>query len=312
MMTEHVLGPDQIHFRWDNALEPAIEINPGDTVHGRAREVTNGAIIPTSTVTDLTKEGFAFHYPLAGPIAVAGAKPGDALEIEILALRPDAWGWNGIPPGIGLLRDDFPGPYLQHWDLSNGETTELKPGIVIPLEPFCGVMGVAPLPPGEHRVLPPGPFGGNVDIRHLNVGARLLLPVQVPGALFSVGDCHAIQGDGELCAAIECAMEFSLRFHLHQGANLETPQFWTRQGSRLTSHDTEHGYFATTGVGPDLYENAKNAVRAMISWLTRNYDLTSEEAYVLCCAVLDLKISEIVNPPNWIVSAYLPLGIFHD
>ena len=145
-MTEHVLGPDQIHFRWDNALEPAIEINPGDTVHGQAREVTNGAITPTSTVTDLTKEGFAFHYPLAGPIAVAGAKPGDALEIEILDLRPDVWGWNGVPPGIGLLKDDFPGPYLQHWDLSNGETTELKPGIVIPLEPFCGVMGVAPLP----------------------------------------------------------------------------------------------------------------------------------------------------------------------
>src|SRR5215210_6613042 len=91
-MTEHVLSPDQIHFRWDNALEPAIEINPGDTVHGHAREVTNGAIIPTSTVTDLTKEGFAFHYPFAGPVAVAGAKPGDALEIEILALRPDALG----------------------------------------------------------------------------------------------------------------------------------------------------------------------------------------------------------------------------
>jgi acetamidase/formamidase len=274
--------------------------------------VTNGSITPTSTAADLTAEGFGFHYPLAGPVAVVGAEPGDALEIEILALRPDVWGWNGIPPGIGLLKDEFPGPYLQLWDLSNRTTTQLKPGIVIPLEPFCGVMGVAPREDGDHPVLPPGRFGGNVDIRHLNVGSRLLLPVQVPGALFSVGDCHAVQGDGELCAAIECGMAFSLRFHLHKGANLPAPQFWTRRGSRLTSHDTERGYFATTGVGPDLYDNAKNAVRAMIAWLSRSHDLSPEEAYVLCCTVLDLKISEIVNPPNWIVSAYLPLSIFHD
>lgn len=310
-MTEHTLRPEQIHFRWDNSLPPAIEIVPGDIVHGRAREVTNGAITPTSTVADLTKAGFGFHYPLAGPVAVAGAEPGDALEIEILALRPDVWGWNGIPPGIGLLKDDFPGPLLQHWDLSNGKTTALRSDIVIPLEPFCGVMGVAPRESGEHRVLPPGPFGGNVDIRHLTVGARLLLPVQVPGALFSVGDCHAAQGDGELCAAIECAMDFSLRFSLHKSANLPGPQFWTRRGSRLTSHDTDCGYFVTTGVGPDLYDDAKQAVRAMIDWLTANHDLPPEDAYVLCCTVLDLKISEIVNPPHWIVSAYLPLGIFH-
>ncbi|MFN8593816.1 MAG: acetamidase/formamidase family protein [Thermomicrobiales bacterium] len=311
-MAEHRLGAEQIHYRWNNALPPVLEIAPGDVVHGHAREVTDGAITPASTAADLTLETFAFQYPLAGPIAIQGAEPGDALEVEILALRPDAWGWNGVPPGIGLLKDDFPGPYLHHWDLSNGVTTQLKPGIVIPLEPFCGVMGVAPRATGEHRVLPPGTFGGNVDIRHLTAGARLLLPVQVEGALFSVGDCHAVQGDGELCAAIECGMDFSLRFALHKGAALPSPQFWTRRGSRLTSHDTAHGYFATTGVGPDLYENARNAVRAMIAWLTRHHDLTPEEAYVLCCAVLDLKISEIVNPPNWIVAAYLPLGIFQS
>jgi acetamidase/formamidase len=310
-MTEHVLGPEQMHFRWDNSLPPAIESAPGDIVHGRAREVTNGAIAPTSTVADLTREGFGFHYPLAGPVAIAGAEPGDALEVEILNLHPDVWGWNGIPPGIGLLRDELPGPYLCHWDLTNGETTTFRHDIVVPLDPFCGVMGVAPRESGEHRVLPPGPFGGNVDIRHLTVGARLLLPVQVSGALFSVGDCHAAQGDGELCAAIECAMDFSLRFSLHKGANLPGPQFWTRRGSRLSRLDGEHGYFATTGVGPDLYEDTKHAVRAMIAWLSANHGLSPEEAYMLCCAVLDLKISEIVNPPNWIVSAYLPLGIFH-
>lgn len=309
-MAEHSLGADLIHFRWGNSLEPALLIASGDIVHGRAREVTNGAIMPTSTVADLTAEGFGFDYPLAGPVAVAGAEPGDALEIEILDLRLDAWGWNGIPPGIGLLKDEFSGPYLRHWDLSNGVSTEFKPGIVVPLEPSCGVMGVATSIAGEHRVLPPGPFGGNIDIRHLTVGARLVLPVQVSQALFSVGDCHAVQGAGELCTAVECAMDFSLLFRLHKGANLKAPQFWTRRGMHLSSHDTGHGYFATTGVGPDLYKDARQSVLAMIRWLTANHDLSPEEAYVLCCAVLDLKISEIVNPPNWIVSAYFPLGVF--
>lgn len=309
-MAEHQLDPKKIHFKWNNALEPAITVDPGDVVHCWTQEVTNGQITPGCSSDLLTEIDFDQLYPLAGPVYVNGAEPGDALEIEILSLDPDDWGWNGILPDLGLLSEDFTEPYIKHWDLSDGETTRLRDDIVIPLQPFCGTMGVAPAEPGEHFVLPPGDFGGNMDIRHLNEGSTLLLPVQVEGALFSAGDCHAVQGDGEVCVTgIECPMSFSLRFNLRKGANLLSPQFFAKRNP-LSAHDTEAGYFATTGVGPDLMENTKNAVRRMINWLRNEHGLSPEDAYCLCSVVGDLKISEVVDEPNWIVSFYMPLSIF--
>jgi len=308
-MAEHVLSPAKIHYKWNKDLPPAIEIDPGDVVTCETRDVTDGQVTPGCDASVLGTVNFDRIYPLAGPIYVKGARPGDALEVEILDLRTKGWGWNGILPGLGLLSEDFPGPYIRHWDLSNGKTTSLRKDIVIPLDPFCGVMGVCPAEPGEHFVLPPGRFGGNMDIRHLNKGSRLLLPVQVAGALFSAGDCHAAQGDGEVCVTgIESPMEFVLRFNVVKGANLPSPQFYV-PGPLTKKHDRK-GYFATTGVGPDLMQDAKDALRAMIDYLTRTYGLSREDAYVLSSVVVDLKISEIVDAPNWIVSAYLPLSIF--
>jgi acetamidase/formamidase len=171
-------------------------------------------------------------------------------------------------------------------------------------------MGVAPAEPGEHFVLPPGNFGGNMDIRHLNVGATLFLPVQVEGGLFSAGDCHAVQGDGEVCVTgIECPMSFSLRFGLRKYANLPSPQFIARR-TPLSVHESAAGYFATTGVGPDLLQNCKDAVRRMIDWLRAEHGLSAEDAYCLCSVAGDLKVSEVVDAPNWIVSFYMPLSIF--
>jgi len=309
-MAQYQLDAAKIHFQWNNALEPAITIGPDDVVHCRAQEVTNGQVTRDSKADVLTQIDFDQLYPLAGPIYFNGAEPGDALQIEILSLKPDDWGWNGIIPGLGLLADDFPEPYIKHWDLSDGKKTRLRDDIVIPLQPFCGTMGVAPAEEGEHFVLPPGNFGGNLDIRHLNENSTLLLPVQVKGAMFSAGDCHAVQGDGEVCVTgIECPMSFSLRFNLRKGANIESPQFIAKR-SPLSAHDTGEGYFATTGVGPDLMENSKNAVRRMINWLGREHGLGPEDAYCLCSAAGDLKISEVVDQPNWIVSFYMPLGIF--
>lgn len=309
-MAEYHLDPAKIHTTWDNALAPAITLSPGDIVHCWTQEVSNGQVTPGCGPDALVHSGDDDAYPLAGPIAVEGAEPGDALEVEILTLQPDAWGWTGIMPDSGLLADDFTKPYIRHWDLSNGRGTRLGDEIEIPLQPFCGTMGVAPAQSGVHPVMPPGDFGGNMDIRHLNEGSILLLPVQVAGALFSAGDCHAVQGDGEVCVTgIECPMSFSLRFGLRKGVRLPSPQFIIRHAP-ASSHD-QHGYFATTGVGPDLMENARNAVRRMIDWLTREHRLTPEDAYILCSVAGDLKISEIVDRPNWIVSFYMPLGIFH-
>jgi acetamidase/formamidase len=308
-MAEYALSPDKVHYKWNKDLPPAIEIDPGDVVRCETRDVTDGQVTPGCDASVLATVNFDRIYPLAGPIYVRGARPGDALEIEILDLRTRGWGWNGILPGLGLLAEDFPSPYIRHWDLSDGKTTSLGKDIVIPLDPFCGVMGVCPADPGEHFVLPPGRFGGNMDIRHLTRGTRLLLPVQVEGALFSAGDCHAAQGDGEVCVTgIESPMEFDLRFNIVRGANLPAPQFHV-PGPINRKYDRK-GYYATTAVGPDLMQDAKDALRAMIAHLVRTYGLTREDAYVLSSVVVDLKISEIVDAPNWIVSAYLPLSIF--
>jgi len=171
-------------------------------------------------------------------------------------------------------------------------------------------MGVAPAEPGRIDTAPPRANGGNVDIRHLTPGARVRLPVLVDGALFSCGDCHAAQGDGEVCGTgVETPMTVSLRFRLHRGRTTPELRFLTPPGRELTESGRQ-GYFVTTAHGPDLFVDAQTAVRYMLEHLGDEYGLSPEEAYCLCGAAVDLRISEIVDAPNWIVSAYLPLSIF--
>ncbi len=312
MPREHVLERGATHYKWDNSLPPALEVEPGDVVHFETNEVTDGQITPGCPASRLAEIDFDRLYPLAGPVYVKGAQPGDVLVVEMLELRPLEWGWTGILPGLGLLADEFTEPYIRHFDLSNGAYAELRADIRIPLQPFCGTMGVATDEPGQHEVLPPTKGAGNIDTRHLNVGAKLYLPVFVPGAMFSAGDCHAAQGDGEVCVTgIECPMAFSLRFDLERGRSLRpwSYQFVTPPGS-LQPRSDERGYFAVTALGPDLMEGARSAVRDLIAWLVREKDLSREDAYVLCSLAADLKISQIVDRPNWGVSAYLALSVF--
>jgi acetamidase/formamidase len=309
---EHRIERGKVHYKWDNALPPAVEIDAGDVVHFETDEVTDGQITPGSAHSALTELDFNRLYPLAGPVHVRGAQPGDVLEVEILSLKPLEWGWTGLIPGLGLLSDDFKEPYIRHFDLTNGEYAELRPDIRIPIQPFCGTMGVATDDPGAIDVLPPTKGAGNIDTRHLNVGTRLYLPVFVPGAHFSAGDCHAAQGDGEVCVTgIECPMAFSLRFDVKKGGGLRpwSYQFQTPPGPLQPKSD-ERGYFVTTALGPDLMENAQNAVRDMIQWLGREHGLSPEDAYVLCSLAADLKISQIVDRPNYGVSAYMALSVF--
>lgn len=309
MGREHVLGPDHIHFKWSRINPPVAEVEAGDVIVCNTQEVSGGQITPGCPAEALTQMDRDRVYPLAGPVFVKGAKPGDVLEIEILELRPGTWGWTGVMPGRGLLPEDFDTPYVKHWDLSNGRTTTLRPGITIPLEPFCGVMGVSPNDPGPLPILPPGKWGGNMDIRHLNVGTTLLLPVWVDGGLFSCGDAHAAQGDGEVCiTGIEAPMHIRLRIGVRRDYSIPSPHFIT-PGPLTTLYDRQ-GYYATTGIGPDLMHAAKDAVRSMIAYLVRHHGLSREEAYVLNSVAVDLKISEIVDAPNWIVSAYLPQSLF--
>jgi acetamidase/formamidase len=309
---EFTLDKSKIHYKWDKSLPPAIEIGPGDTVHCEAQEVTSGQVTPGCSAEVFANLDFDRLYPLAGPIYVKGAEPGDLLEVEILRLQPLSWGWAGILPGLGLLAEDFPEPYIRHFDLSDGFSTALREDIWIPLQPFCGTMGVALDEEEPREVMPPAQGAGNVDTRHLNVGTRLYLPVQVPGALFSAGDCHAAQGDGEVCVTgIECPMEFSFRFNIVKGRSLLPGcfQFVTPPGSLQPRYDAR-GYLVNSAVGPDLYTNAQNAVRGLIEWLVVEKALSREDAYILCSLAADLKISQIVDAPNFGVSAYLALSVF--
>jgi len=249
-------------------------------------------------------------YPLAGPIAVSGAEPGDTLAVEILDLHTRGWGWTAILPGLGLLADDFPDPYLRVFDLSDGDFIHFRDDIAIPITPFFGTMGVCPEGATGQPVMPPGPFGGNMDTRQLTKGTTLYLPVQVPGALFSCGDAHAAQGDGEVCVTgLESPMYGALRFTVQKDRTILTPQYETPPGS-LTREVDHGGWYGTTGVGGDLYVAAQDAIRAMVAHVSQTYGMSGEDAYLLASLCVDLKISEIVDAGQYIVSALLPLAVF--
>jgi acetamidase/formamidase len=309
-MATHRLDDTRPHAFWDQSHPPRLRIAPGDTVVFETLEASAGQVGRDSNSESLRNLSFDPIHPLTGPVYVDGARPGDALEVEVLSLEHKGWGWNAVIPGFGLLAGEFSEPYLHHYRLER-ETCFFNETIRIPYEPFCGVMGVALAEPGRFTTIPPRRNGGNLDIRHLVPGSRLLLPVLVPGALFSCGDCHSAQGDGEVNGTgIETAMTVTLRFGLRKGMAIPELRFTTPAGRRLTVSD-EAGYFVTTAHGPDLFECSRRAIRYMIDQLSSEHGLTRQQAYCLCGAAVDLKISEIVDAPNWIVSAYLPLSIFH-
>ena len=179
----------------------------------------------------------------------------------------------------------------------------------MPLKPFTGTIGLAPAEPGLHSIVPPRRVGGNMDVRDISQGAELFLPVEVQGALFSVGDTHAAQGDGEVCGtAIESPMRVALQFELIKQTPLTFPRF--RTPGPVTRHLDARGYEVATGVGPDLMKAARAAVRSMVDLLTRERGMPAIDAYLLCSVCGDLRISEIVDAPNWTVSFYFPRIVF--
>jgi acetamidase/formamidase len=304
--TAHV-GRDQWHLAWDRSIPPVLTVGSGDVVTFDALDASNGQVTATSTTADLSTLAFDQVDQVAGPIFVDGARPGDALQVELLSFEPADWGWTANIPGFGLLADEFPDAHLRITRLADG-AGELLPGIRIPLAPFCGELGVAPS--GEPRsTIPPDVTGGNMDTRHLTAGATLWLPVQVPGALFSLGDGHAAQGDGEVCGtAIETPMRASVRLTVRRDVSVTAPEF--RTAGPLGASTNTAGWLAADGVGPDLFAAARDAVRRMIDRLGVEHGLAPVDAYLLLSVAGDLRISEIVDQPNWIVTSYCPLSIF--
>jgi len=307
----HTIHRHHQYLNWDNARPPAITIAPGDLVTFKDIDAMCGQITATSTVEALSTLDFNRVNPIAGPVYVDGAEPGDTLKVVVTGFEPSGWAWTGVIPGFGLLAEDFPTPALHIWSYDSTFRTPAAYGkfASVPLKPFCGTTGVAQQMPGSHSTIPPYASGGNMDIRDLSEGVELYLPVQVKGALFSIGDPHAAQGDGEVCGtAIESPMSVTARIDLIKGGSLRFPRFTTSKP--VTRHLDAKGYEVTTGICPDLMEASKNAVRGMIDLLGKTRGLSAEHAYMLCSVCADLRISEIVDRPNWVVSLYLPRIVF--
>lgn len=324
------------------------------------RDALDGQVTAETGAADLLALDFDVAHPLTGPLWVEGAEPGDLLQVRVIEVEPDSYGFTSHAPGFGLLRDDYPDPWVFNWTISDGwaESAGL-PGVRIRDGSFAGTIGVAPsrvqfdaararelrlrerggrvFPPEPHsavpadprvageglRTIPPREFAGNLDVRQLTRGATLEIPVGVPGALFSIGDGHFAQGDGEVCgAAIEMRAAFHLEFALAKGATsagtVAMPRY--RRGAPAPADAAALAPFiATIGIpvtrdGENASEDAtlaaKHAVQAMVEYLVAERGYSPAQAYAICSVAVDLRLSSVVNVPNFVVSAILPLGIF--
>jgi formamidase len=336
--------PALMHNRWHPDIPPVAEVRPGEEIRLVTEDGLAGQLTRESSHADAGRLNLGLAHPLAGPLLIAGAEPGHVLEVEFVSYEPADFGVTAVVPGFGYLADLFPDPYLVKWEIAGGlARSEELPGVAVPEETFAGAVGVAPsperletfrrreealrargqtvadplpeaaLPPEAAeglRTIPPRETGGNMDVRGLVAGSRLWLPVDVPGGLFSIGDLHFAQGDGEVCGtAVEVAGAVTVRFTLLEGLD---------RRSRLPTYETPgrpgRSSFATTGIpveaGMDLNAAAREALLEMLGHLEREYGFARAAAYALCSAAVDLRISEVVDVPYPVVSALLPLDLF--
>lgn len=352
-------APQEGHNRWHPHIPPMICIGSGDTVAIETRDSFDCQICAGMTSAELGKAQLERAHPLTGPVLVEDAEPGDLLAVHIEDVMPADEGFTAIVPGFGYLRDLFPEPHLVHWTLRDGfATSPTLDGVRIPGAPFMGVMGLAPseellarivareqallerggmvMPPNPEMAVPssepiasralrtiaPHETGGNLDIKQTVAGTVLYLPVYETGALFSVGDAHFAQGDGESCGtAIETSATFVARFEVLKGEARRRRQSDASFASErpLTTVDRPAPFYATTGTcvtgeGTNLSEDislaARNALLRMLDYITYRYGYSYQDAYVLASVAVNLRISQVVDVPNVIVSAFLPTDIF--
>jgi len=352
--------PEKGHNRWHPSVTPILEVDPGEEVVLETRDAADHQIKPSMTVGDLENMDTKVAHPLTGPVYIKGAAPGDLLEIEYLDIIPQPHAWTRFRPGSGFLRDLFPSSYLVHWDIKDDWATSPQlPGVRIPNGSFMGTAGIAPshtqldewtkreadlvqrggvaYPPDTQdavpssgavateglRTIPPRENCGNVDAKQLTKGSRLFIPVNVDGALYSVGDGHFAQGDGECCiTAVEMGATVAMRFHLQQGEaerrNIRWPRFAHADYFNPPQWAAPKNFIATMGMpirddgtqeGEDLTLAARNALINMLD-LLQERGWTREQAYIICSVAVDLRVSNVVDLPNVTVSALLPEDIF--
>jgi formamidase len=350
------------HNRWHPDIQPVLEVEPGEEVVLETRDALDGYLNAQSTIADFASVPLGAVHPLTGPVFINGAKPGDLLEIEFVDIQPQPWAFSAIMPGLGFLRESMTTPFLVHWSIADGWATSVQlPAVRIPGAPFMGVSGVAPsrqqvedwarreaeaaaggafvlqpdpdgAVPGTGpaatnglRTLPPRENGGNFDVKQLTRGAKLLLPVNVEGALFSTGDAHFAQGDGEVCVtAVEMAATCTVRFAIHPNEaarhNIRWPRFSRTTDFADPRWAMPQRFVATMGMpveadgtnrAEDLTAACRSAVNNMLDLLEER-GFSREQAYVICSVAVDLRVSNVVDVPNYVVSALLPEDIFHS
>jgi acetamidase/formamidase len=305
-MAEHNLSAGPTHSRWNREISPRLWIESGDVVHMECLDASGGQVMPGSTVEDFLAIDRERIHALTGPIGVVGAEPGDVLEVGVLEVRHKGWGWTSVISGLGFLDERFTEPYLFHWQLEEKVTRSQAPAVV-PLRPFCGVMGVAPGEVGEFRTRPPGNFGGNMDVRDLTVGSMLYLPVFNQGALFSAGDAHAAQGDGEVCInGIECPADVSLRFKLHKQRSLAGPLV---DAAKPVGDRDSKGAWIVVESGVDAMAAARAATSRMVDLLVAEWGFSPVHAYLLCSVAMDLRLAQVVNRPMITVAASIAKSV---
>ncbi|KXN83172.1 Acetamidase [Leucoagaricus sp. SymC.cos] len=315
-MSIHSIKRDQCHLAWDKSIEPVLWIQSGETVTFDCLDASNGQILPSSNSATIGTLVFSQLDQVCGPIYVEGALPGDTLQVDVIKLETADWGWTGIIPGFGLLADEFVKPDLKIWKLVRSNTgddygyawfDEAK-GIKIPLKPFMGEMGVARGVEGQFSTIPPYNTGGNLDTKYLYTGSQLFLPIETEGALFSIGDGHAAQGDGG--TAIETPMKVTVRLTVRKDRPYtRTPHFLFQNPKAVTPQaSSSEEFYCVTGVNADIREATRAAARNMIEFLGVEHGLSRTEAYMLCSVTADLRMLEVVGVvyiKSWILAHVL-------
>ena len=303
-MAEHTLSAVPTHSRWDRSLAPRLAIAPGDVVRMECVDSSGSQVRPGMTLAEFMNIDRMKIHALTGPVFVDGAEPGDVLQVDVLDVLHQGWGWSSTLSGLGFLKERFAEPYLFHWRLDEEVSRSLAPAVV-PLRPFCGVMGVAQAQDGEFRTRPPGPFGGNMDVRELCTGATLYLPVFNHGALFSAGDAHAAQGDGEVCInGIECPADVTLRFRLHKQTPLAGPLIESVTRTEFASPE-----WIVVESATDALAAARAATDRMVDLLMAHWGFSDLHAYLLCSVAMHLRLSQVVNEPMTTVSAAISKSV---
>lgn len=297
---DYFLSADQKHNKWSSTIEPVLTVPSGSVIQAETSEASDGQLHKNATLDDLINLDFGPIHPLTGPVYVEEAEVGDILAVDIIDIQLHEYGWQAIVSGFGFLSDRFKDPKLSIHEIDkNSNSIIFKDKVKIPLKPFPGVMGVAPNTTEMLSTIPPRENGGNMDDPGMVKGSTVYFPVLVKGALFSIGDAHAVQGYGEVCGtALEAPMTFTYRLRVIKDSTpIKEPQYETDE------------FYAVTGFGESIDIATKKAVNYMVDHLTANYDISDEEAYMLCSLVGDLKIAEVVDVPNMLVTMHIPKSV---